>query len=219
MPPQLTSILLLKIDHHPLLVMQLRAEGEAELVDISIGRGKILLGEIEERESKRGYFLYDAFVISDDINLKLQILIKLLLVIHEGIELLLKHAIPNLIPHGYDEPILLPDEPPMDIREVFVPLVVHVHLTHVHQPFVHHLFVVEVVDLRQDLVDRLLCYLFLQVPRHLDELVRHRKDLTHRNRRRRNHHRVVRVDLQGRVFRSQQVALCFLLEVGSLRGI
>ena len=76
----------------------------------------------------------------------------------------------------------------MDIREVLIPLVVHVHLTHVHQPFVHHLLMVEVVDLRQDLVDRLLCYLFLQVPRHLDELVGHRKDLTHRQRRRRNHH-------------------------------
>ena len=196
--------------------MQLWAEGEAELVDIPICRGKILLGEIEEREPERGYFLYDAFVISDYINLKLQILVKLLLIIDEGIKLLLKHAIPNLIPHGYDESILLPDEPPMDIREVLIPLVVHVHLTHVHQPFVHHLLVVEVVDLRQDLVDRLLCYLFLQVPRHLDELVGHRKDLTHRQRRRRNHHRVVRIDLHGRIFRSKQVALCFLLEIRAL---
>ena len=50
---------------------------------------------------------------------------------------------------------------------------------------------VEHHHLREDLFNRLLCYLLLQVPRHLHKVVIHHQDLPHRPRRCTHHHRRV----------------------------
>jgi hypothetical protein len=89
------------------------------------------------------------------------------------IELLLKHAVDDLIPDGYDEAVLLLDETAVDFAEVGVALIAHVGTRGVGEPLVHRELVVEGHYLGKQLVDGLFGDLLLEVAHHLDETVPH----------------------------------------------
>lgn len=79
-----------------------------------------------------------------------------------------------------NEAILLFQEAFVDLSNIGISLPFHVHFRTISQPLQHCVFVVEKHHLWQDLIYRLLSDLFLQIARHLNEIVVYCEDLAHR---------------------------------------
>lgn len=151
--------------------VEVLVEVDAELVDVPVCSGQVVFGEVEVSEAERGYFSDDSLVVRNDVDLEGQVLAQLALVLEVDCKLLLQHLVLDSILDGHDEATLLLDEAAVDLAEVAVALVTHEGPRVVPDPAVHGVLVVEHHHLRQYLVDGLLSYLLLQIPRQLDEAV------------------------------------------------
>lgn len=155
------------------LVVYVGPECDAELVDISLAGGEIVLVEGEVGKSKRANVPDETLVVGDEVYAEVEVIGKLLLVAEVDVKLLLENAVGDLVEDGDDEAVLLLEEAPVHFSEVGVALTLHVQLLGVVQPPVHRKLMVKHHHLRQDLLDRLFGNLLLEVPRHLYEVFIH----------------------------------------------